>query len=139
MRKNEYLCIVKLKEMPNNQKANVMKKIKNKSRELYSQCSDLYREMVDNLEDVLKQLPERKLEFTDDIDMVFAYVVNEDGDIEERLIENVWLDEDNLIFVHIQGLGDEYLTGGQLLCVYTLMNINAVLDDALRVHFSNEK
>ena len=116
-----------------------MEKIKNKSRELYSQCSDLYREMVDNLEDVLKQLPERKLEFTDEIDMVFAYVVNEDGDIEERLIENVWLDEDNLIFVHIQDFGDEYLTGGQLLCVYTLMNINAVLDAALRVHFSNEK
>ena len=139
MRKNEYLCSVKLKEMPNNQKANVMKKIKNKSRELYSQCSDLYREMVDNLEDVLKQLPERKLEFTDEIDMVFAYVINEEGDIEERLIENVWLDENDLIFVHIQGVGDEYLTGGQLLCVYTLMNINAVLDDALRVHFSNEK
>lgn len=125
--------------MPNNQKANDMKKIKNNSKELYSQCSDLYCKMVDNLEDVLKQLPERKLEFTDDIDMVIAYVINEDGDIEERLIENVWLDEDDLIFVHIQGVGDEYLTGDKLLCVYTLMNINAVLDDALRVHFSNEK
>ena len=116
-----------------------MKKIKNNSRELYSQCSDLYRKMTDNLEDVLKQLPERKLEFTDDIDMVFAYVINEEGDIEERLIENVWLDEDDLIFVHIQGVGDEYLTGGQLLCVYTLMNINEILDDALRVYFSNAK
>ena len=31
-----------------------MKKIKNNSRELYSQCSDLYRKMTDNLEDVLK-------------------------------------------------------------------------------------
>ena len=116
-----------------------MKKIKNNSRELYSQCSDLYRKMTDNLEDVLKQLPERKLEFTDDIDMVIAYVINEDGDIEERLIENVWLDEDDIIFVHIRDLGDEYLTGDKLLCVYTLMNINAVLDDALRVHFSNAK
>ena len=116
-----------------------MTKIKNNSRELYSQCSDLYRKMTDNLEDVLKQLPERKLEFTDDIDMVFAYVINEEGDIEERLIENVWLDENDLIFVHILGLGDVYLTGGQLLCVYTLMNINEVLDDALRVHFSNAK
>ena len=33
-----------------------MTKIKNNSRELYSQCSDLYRKMTDNLEDVLKQL-----------------------------------------------------------------------------------
>lgn len=116
-----------------------MTKIKNNSRELYSQCSDLYHEMKDNLEEVLKQLPERELEFTDSIDMVFAYVIDDDGEIREGLIEKVRLDEDDQIFVHIHEWGTELLEGGQLLSVYTLMNINEVLDDALRVHFSNAK